>query len=89
MKRLLISIVGAVLVLVFVAPDVLARPDMNKPLPAADVELVKKVTIHGKPVGGGKPTKQAATGVLGDLCSGNKYAIVVGVSDYPGYGKRP
>jgi len=86
MKRLLISIVAAVLVLVFVAPDVLARPDMNKPLPAADVELVKKVTIHGKPggAGGGKPTKQAATGVLGDLCSGNKYAIVVGVSDYPG-----
>jgi len=84
MKRVLVSIVVAVLVLVFVAPNVLARPDVNKPLPASEVELVKKVTLSGRPGGGGKPTKQAATGVLGELCSGNKYAIIIGISDYPG-----
>lgn len=52
------------------------------------MQLVKKLTIHGKPGGGGggKPVKQAATGVLGEqLGTGaDKYAIIVGISDYPG-----
>jgi hypothetical protein len=76
----------AVLVLVLLTPAALAKPDMDKPLPATDVELVKKITLHGKPGGGGggKPVKQAATGVLGEPCSGDKYAIIVGISDYPG-----
>lgn len=88
MKKLLIAILVAVLVLVLIAPAVLAKPDMDKPLPATDVELVNKVTLHGKPGGGGggKPAKQAATGVLGVNVSGNKYAVVVGISDYPGTG---
>jgi hypothetical protein len=86
MKKLIVAILVAVLVLVLVAPDVLAKPDMNKPLPATDVQLVKKITVHGKPGGGGggKPVKQAATGVLGAPSSGNKYAIIIGISDYPG-----
>jgi hypothetical protein len=61
---------------------------MSKPLPATDVELVKKVTLHGKSGGGGggKPAGGAATGVLGEqLGTGaKKYAIIVGISDYPG-----
>jgi len=71
---------------VLVAPAVLAKPDMDRPLPATDVQLVKKVTLHGRPGGGGggKPVKQAATGELGSVCEGNKYAIIVGISDYPG-----
>jgi len=86
MKKLIVAILVAVLVLVLITPAVLAKPDMDKPLPATDVELVKKITIHGKPGGGGggKPAKQAATGVLGTNISGNKYAIIVGISDYPG-----
>jgi hypothetical protein len=65
---------------------VLAKPDMNKALPATDVQLVKKITVHGKPGGGGggKTSGGAATGVLGQNVSGNKYAIVIGISDYPG-----
>ena len=68
MKRLMISVLVAVLVLVSIAPAVLAKPDMNRPLTATDVELVKKVTLRGKPGGGGggKPVKQAATGGLGE-----------------------
>jgi hypothetical protein len=86
MKRLMISVLVAVLVLVSIAPTVLAKPDMNRPLPATDVQLVKKVTLRGKPNGGGKPVTQAATGTLGANCSGAKYAVVVGISDYPGTG---
>src|SRR4030042_6696484 len=88
MKKLMVAILVAMLVLVLIAPGVQAKPDMNKPLPATDVQLVKKLTIHGKPGGGGggKPVKQAATGVLGEqLGTGaDKYAIIVGISDYPG-----
>jgi hypothetical protein len=87
MKKIAIAILVAVLVLVLVAPAVLAKPDKDKPLTATGVELVKKVTIHGKPGGGGggKPVRQAATGVLGEqLGTGaDKYAIVIGISDYP------
>jgi len=84
MKKLIVAILVAVLVLVLLTPAALAKPDTDKPLPATDVELVKKVTLHGNPGGGGKPVKQAATGVLGASCSGNKYAIIIGISNYPG-----
>lgn len=84
MKKLLIAILVAVLVLVLLTPAALAKPDKDKPLPATNVELVKKVTLRGRPVGGGRPVRQAATGVLGTPSSGDKYAILVGISDYPG-----
>ena len=84
MKKLLIAILVAVLVLVLLTPAALAKSDKDKPLPATDVELVKKVTLRGRPVGRGKPVKQAATGVLGTPSSGDKYAILIGISDYPG-----
>jgi uncharacterized caspase-like protein len=88
MKRLIVAVLVAVLVLVLIAPAVLAKPDMSKPLPATDVELVKKATLHYKPAGGGKPAGGAANGVLGEqLGTGaKKYAIIVGISDYPGGG---
>ena len=60
------------------------KPNIHKPVPATDVELVKKTTLRGKSAGKGKPAKQAATGVLGESVSGNKYAIVIGIADYPG-----
>ena len=84
MKKLLLGILVAVLALVLVASPALAKPDMPKPLPTTDVELVQKVTLHGRPDGGGRPAPGAATGVLGQPVSGNKYAIVIGISDYPG-----
>jgi len=86
MKKLLVALVVAVLVMVLIAPAALAKPDKDRPLPATDVELVKKVSLHGNHGGGGgrgRPVRQAATGVLGEPCSGDKYAIIVGISDYP------
>jgi hypothetical protein len=86
MKKLIFAILVAVLVLVLITPAVLAKPNMDKPLPATGVELVKKITLNGKPGGGGggKPGGGAATGVLGAPSSGAKYAIIVGISEYPG-----
>jgi len=88
MKKVFIAILAVALLLLLEAPVAFANPEKDRPLPATDVELVKKVTLKGKPGGGAKPVRQAATGTLGDnLGSGAKrYAIVVGISDYPGTG---
>jgi len=45
---------------------------------------VKKVTLKGPGAKGGKPSSGVATGALGEPCTGNKYAIVIGIEDYPG-----
>jgi hypothetical protein len=84
MKRFLILLLAVSLVLLLIAPVAFARSDRDKPLQASDVELVKKVTLKGPKAPGGKPVKQAATGVLGTECTGTKYAIIIGISDYPG-----
>ncbi len=65
------------------------KPDRDRPAPATNVELVKKITVRGRPAspGGGKPTKgQIATGELGLALTGSRSAIVVGISDYPDTG---
>ncbi len=87
------GIICAVLVLTGVAlvsqaasNDHSQKPNIHKPVPAVDavdVELIKKTTLRGKPAGKGKPSTNAATGILG-ATTGNKYAIVIGISDYPG-----
>ncbi len=56
---------------------------------ASDIEIVKKASLpgKGKPVESGKPPKaseNAATGILGQTVAGNRYAVVIGISDYPG-----
>ncbi len=53
MKKIIIAVLVTVLVLVLITPIVLAKPDMNKPLRTTGVELVKKITLHGKHGGGG------------------------------------
>lgn len=63
------------------------KPNPHKPVPATDTVLVEKITLRGKQpraVGGGRKTTQAATGWLGEVCYGTRYAIVVGISNYPG-----
>ena len=79
-KALAIFMIAALFLLIATAMAV-AKPE--KPITATDVELVKKVTLKG-PKGQGKPTT-SATGVPIPLGEGkNKYAIVIGISDYPG-----
>lgn len=53
---------------------------------ASDVEITSKITVKGPAAMGkpAKPPKQAATGVLGTTVTGEKYAIVIGISDYDG-----
>ena len=61
-----------------------------KPIPATNIEVVKKVFSEDIGKGKGKPslppkTRGAATGILGDYSvTGNKYAVVIGICDYPG-----
>ena len=71
------------------APDNLGKPDKQKPVYATDVELVKKVTVKtpGPPLvppgQDKKKVKETATGILGENVTGSRYAIVIGISDYP------
>ena len=68
------------------------KPDKQNPVTATDVELVKKTAV--KPLGPSiappgqekKKVKAIATGVLGEPVLGDRYAVVVGISDYPGEG---
>jgi hypothetical protein len=83
MKKLLVFIIVLLLTTLLLTPFTTANSDRDKPLQATDIELVKKITVCGKPQGG-KPSKDSATGILGEQCSGKKYAIVIGISDYPG-----
>ncbi|MEM3737196.1 MAG: caspase family protein [Candidatus Bathyarchaeia archaeon] len=53
-------------------------------VPATDVETVKKLTVKDAKTQKSKPSQTATSGVLGAPCHGTKYAIVIGISDYPG-----
>lgn len=65
-----------------------AQANRNNPVKAENVELVKKVTLKGAPAKPDKVTGTAATGILGSPLpdGGKKYALVIGISDYPGTG---
>jgi hypothetical protein len=64
--------------------------EVPKPIPATNIEMVKKVFSEDVEKGKGKPspppkTGGAATGILGDYpVTGTKYAVVIGICDYPG-----
>ena len=74
-------LIELLLIIPAVTPFVVAKPptDFSKPIPAYDVELVKKALIKGSFRGGKPTTKNVSTGVLGELCTGEKYAIIIGV----------
>lgn len=60
--------------------------DKDKPVKADDIQIVKKITVKG-PGASNKPVKgprYAATGIPGAAVTGTRYAIVIGISDYPG-----
>jgi hypothetical protein len=83
MKKILICLIVLTLFVVMSLPSSVFSISTNKPINASDIELVKKVTVKGKPQGG-KSSPTAATGTIGVNCTGNKYAIVIGINDYPG-----
>ena len=90
LSLLLIASLVLVAVAYAAAPDNPGKPDKHKPVHATDVELVKKVSVKMSsppivPSGqDNKIVKGVATGTLGAEVSGDRYAIVVGISDYPG-----
>jgi len=89
MKKLWLSVLLVALLLLTISPTaVLAKSDGPGQVNATDVQIVKKVTLHGPVARGGKTVPTAATGSLGDLLSNDakKYAIVIGINDYPGTG---
>ena len=66
-----------------------------KPVSATDVKIVKKIPllptdvyVKGKPTSHGQDKNKekgpAATGELGATSTGTKYAVVIGICDYPG-----
>jgi len=89
------TIFALVLVLVLMASlmsgvvSAKANPAESLTIPAKDVELVKKGIVKGPPpsaAGSKRQTGGVATGVLGETSTRSKYAIVIGISDYPGTG---
>jgi len=87
MKKLLLSVLLVALIVLTISPQaVLAKSDGPGQVNATDVQIVKKVTLHGPAAKGGKTVPTAATGILGEPVQGKKYAIVIGINDYPGTG---
>jgi len=61
------------------------KPDVKAN--ATDVEIGKKMGVKGMPLMGPPsrgPKPDAATGIIGEEVSGTRYAIIIGISDYPG-----
>lgn len=87
---LLTAIAASIILSLLGSSSLLAKadkPDPHKPVSATDTVLIQKVTVQGpqsRGATGGQKRAGAATGFLGELCDGVKYAIVVGISDYPG-----
>ncbi len=83
MKRKLISLLLAALFLLTISP--LSAQAYPKPerVQGTDIELVKKVTLKGSQGKSGRGPSYAATGTLGTECTGKKYAIIIGINDYP------
>jgi hypothetical protein len=87
MKKLILSIILVAVLLLTVCPfAVQAQPDRPDRSSAANIELVKKITLKGPQAKGGKPSAYAATGTVGAPLpnGGKRYAIVIGINDYPG-----
>ncbi|MCK4860265.1 MAG: hypothetical protein KAS87_06895, partial [Candidatus Omnitrophica bacterium] len=70
-----------------------SRGEALKPIPAANIKIAKKIPASlaiketkGKPSSPGEDKnkgKGAATGFLGTEAAGDKYAVVIGICDYP------
>lgn len=95
MKRIVAITLSVALTLSLTLPGIAwakqpLKVDKYKPVPATDIELVMKISAkrpgRPKPPKPPKKVEEIATGVLGEIVQGNKYAIVVGISDYPGTG---
>jgi metacaspase-1 len=88
MRKLIILPIIVILALLLVFPVNAAPPaDKYQGVHATDIEIVKKVTLKGAaPKGAPKTSTGSATGKLGTEVLGQRYAVVIGINDYPGTG---
>lgn len=87
MKRVRFFALSLLLIIVLLLPaTAYASPSSARPQ-ATDVEILKRVSVTGVPLprgGGGPVVASAASGVLGSAVRGERYAILIGISDYAG-----
>lgn len=82
-------IVVTILIMSMLAGSVTAQSlssqvNLHKPVKAENVEIVKKITLKGPAVKPSTTSRLASTGIVGDPVKGKRYAIVVGINNYPG-----
>ena len=87
MKGIWFSCLAIFLVVALMLPATAyaGKPDVRAN--ATSVEIVKKIGVRGVPLMGPPsrgPKPDAATGIIGEEVSGTRYAIIIGISDYPG-----
>ena len=82
----IVSLILAFQVSLVSADSGAAQANRNYPVKAENVEIVKKTTLKGAPAKPDRSQVKAATGTIGAAipAGGRKYAIVIGISDYPG-----
>lgn len=85
------AIISLVLVIALVLPAVVYADRSNSGSEGSTVEIVKKTGAKGVALADGWPPSSgplpfASTGLLGKPVTGQRYAILVGISDYPGVG---
>ncbi len=82
----IVSLILALQVTLVSADSGASQAKRYYPVKAQNVEIVKKATLKGVPAKPDKTQGKAATGMIGAPIpdGGKKYAIVIGISDYPG-----
>jgi hypothetical protein len=88
MRRVILSSMAVFLVALLMLSGMIYAVESPDESQVANFEIGKQLGIKGKPDNPGKLPKGgnsgAATGILGEEVSGERYAVVIGISDYPG-----
>jgi len=90
MKRVIVSSMALFLMILLMLSSVAYATDSSADGKSVNFETGKQLGIKGAPDNLGKPSdvsdSNAATGILGEEVTGERYAIIIGISDYPGDG---
>lgn len=87
MKRIGFLGLGIFLIIALMTPTITYASNLAASDDGANWEVVKKLAVKGVPLMGppsSGPKPHAATGTIGEKIKGSGYAIIIGISDYPG-----
>jgi hypothetical protein len=88
MRKVILSSMAVFLIMLLVLSSAAYAVELPGESQSVNFETGKQLGIKGKPDNPGKPHKDgnsgAATGEIGDEVTGEKYAVIIGISDYPG-----